>query len=318
MKKMFKKIYNKIKTDIKHLNKIIKYVHEETDTFVVITFFDILWCKLKYGISLDEYKYYEFYNINSILRESYLTNRKHNRYSKKIIDYNIIDVILNKKRFINRFESYLNRNILNVNDLSYKEFENLLLENKQVLCRSVNDSFIDSYQIYNLKDFRGPGFILEKIKNNKLYLIEKTFSQHKLLNDINNDLVVLNIVTLTKNGNTKVVSSFITFKDNNKSVYGYVDIKKSVTKGHFRFKDGKLYNENTTNYEIPCLEEAISYVKKLSHELEEIGEINWSLGINNKGKIYLLDASLWNEYYLSQIPEYLNKKVGILSKYREI
>lgn len=318
MKKFIKKTYNKIKNDIKHLNQIIKYVYDKENTFVVITFFDILWCKIRYGISLDEYKYYEFYKINSILRESYLTNRKHNKCCRRIIDYNITDVILNKKRFFKRFEKFISREILNANDLSYKQFEDVLLENKKVLCRSTNNSFNDSYQIYNLNDYRGPGFILEKVKSNKLYFVEKMFNQHKLLKNINEDLVMLNIVTLTKNNYTKVLSSFITFKESNKVVYGNIDIKESKVKGHLRFIDGKVYNENIVNYEIPHLNDAIEYAKKLALELEEIGEINWSLGIDNRGKVHLFDASLWDKYYLSQIPEYLNKRVGILSKYREI
>lgn len=318
MKKFFKKTYNKIKNDIKHLNQIIKYVYDKENTFVVITFFDVLWCKLKYGIMLDEYKHYEFYKINSTLRESYLTNRKHNKFCRRIIDYNITDVILNKKRFIKRFEKTINREILNVNDLSYKQFEDILLENKKIICRSTNDSFNESYQVYNLDDYRGAGFILEKIKSNKLYLVEKMFSQHKLLNNINEDLVMLNIVTLTKENYTKVVSSFITFKDSNKVVYGNIDIKESKVKGRLRFTDGKTYNENVINYEIPHLDASIEYAKKLALELEEIGEVTWSFGIDNRGRVHLFDASLWNQYYLSQIPEYLNRRVGILSKYREI
>ena len=72
------------------------------------------------------------------------------------------------------------------------------------------------------------------------------------------------------------------------------------------------------NYEIPKMEEMIDFVTKCALEIEEIKEVEWSLCLDNRSKIHLMDANIWNNYIFAQIPEYLGKKGGLDDYYRKI
>ena len=62
----------------------------------------------------------------------------------------------------------------------------------------------------------------------------------------------------------------------------------------------------------------IDFVKGAALEISEIKEIEWSLCLDNRGKIYLMDACLWKNYLFAQTPEHLSKKIGLLPYYKNV
>ena len=117
--------------------------------------------------------------------------------------------------------------------------------------------------------------------------------------------------------NVDVISSYITFKDKNDVVRCNIDIKKCKLKGHLRDKNNNVYEDKLYNNEIPNLKEMIEFVKSAALEIGEIREVEWSLCLDNKGKIYLMDACTWKNYIFAQTPEYTNKKIGLLPYYKK-
>lgn len=312
------KMYDNLLRKLKHLDRVIRSVKADCNKFYIVIMFDMFICYLLYFINIDEYKVLEFYKYDHTMRKTFVNEIKHNFYKRFLYKKDIVSIICDKKRFLKRFDSYIKSDIFNINDISYKKFEEILLENKKVLCRGVNRSFSDSYQVYDLSKFRGVGFVFEKIKNNKLLLCEKNIIQNKKLNEISDNLVVINVVTMINNGKADIVCSYISFKDENNLIKGYIDIKKSCIKGHLRKKDFNIYDMDVINYEIPKLEDMIELAKRCALELEEIKEVVWSFCVDNRGKIHLMDADLWEEYIFAQIPEYLGKKSGLDNYYRKI
>lgn len=318
MFKKLKNVFKRLKEKINHLNKVIKYVQKKIDKCYIVILFDILLCRLIYFLELEEYKKLEFYNINHSLRKTYLNFFKHDVLTPFLYKKDNLVIINNKNKFLQRFDKYIKRDIKNINKISFKEFEETLLKNKKIICRSQNSSFIDSYQIYDLADFRGPGFVLEKAKKNNLVLIEKYIEQHKKLKEITNNLVIINLVTMINKNNVDIVSSYITFKENGETIRGYIDIKKSKLKGHLRDSKNNIYVEQSINNEIPHLQEMINFVKDTAKEINEIKEVEWSLCLDNKGKIHLMDATTWKHFIYAQTPEHLNKKIGLYPYYKKV
>ena len=62
----------------------------------------------------------------------------------------------------------------------------------------------------------------------------------------------------------------------------------------------------------------IKIVKETAKEITEIKEVEWSLCLDSRGKIHLMDANTWNNYIFAQIPEFLGKKNGLDNYYRKI
>ncbi len=313
MYKKIKKIFKKININLRNLDKNIKYVVKKSNELYITILFDILLCKILYNISSYEYRIYEFYNISHYKRKTFLSKKRYELYKKLYINKNILNIINNKIKIYLRFKNYLNREVKNINDISYKEFENIILENKKILCRSVSSNFVSNHKIFNLNDYRGPGFILEKMKENNLLLVEKFFEQNEILNKISSSLVVINIGTLCYNKSIDVLSTTISFNENDKIIKGFIDCKTMKLKGHLRCNN-EIYKEEEYNYKIPCLKEIISISKKMALELSEIKLVEWSFTINRDNEIYFVDANIWDDYEFVQLREYLNNKNGILPK----
>lgn len=317
MWKNIKKIFIKTKNNLKRLNKNIKIITKNNNKFYLFILFDMSLCRILYGISSYEYRIYEFYNINHNKRKTYLSKCRYEFRRKLYFNKNILSIVNNKEKLYKRLKSYLNREVVNVKSLSYKEFENILLDNKKVLCRSINSKFIDSYKLLALNDFRGPGFILEKVNNDKLFLIEKSFNQNKTLNKISDSLVLINVITLSNDNNSEVLSLTIRFKEDDKIINGFIDSEKMCIKGHLRCNN-EIYKQNIIEYKIPQLKNIITHAKNIALELSELQEVEWSFALSDKNDIYLMDANVWDDLEFIQIREYLNKNIGIYSKYKKI
>ena len=314
--KSIKRIFKKIKTKLKYLNKTINYIHDVSGKLRIVIFFDILWCKIRYFITSNEYRIFEFYKIKCDKRKTYLSIFKHNRYKKYLTDLSIINVLNDKELFRLRFKNYLKRDVYLVDELSFKESEELCLKNKILIGRNKNSNYVNSYKIYDLNNYRSPAYMIDDIKKDKKVIIEKNISQHKLLNEISDSLVIINITTLNDGKNIEVVSSSIKFKEA-ELISGFIDQKTGLIKGHLKDIDGLNYKKEVINYEIPKYKEIVKLAKKLSKELEEIREVEWSFTVNNRGSIYLLDGNNYDDYVFGQTPEFLNNKIGLYPTYKK-
>ena len=198
--------------------------------------------------------------------------------------------------------------------MSFKEFEDFAFDSKKVIARSSKESFIKSYKVYDLSNYRSPAFMLDDIKKNKHDLVEKDVFTNKILSKINSDLVIINVTTLK----LEIISSSLKFKENNHIISGCIDIKKGTIKGHFKDEDGNNYSNEFEGYEIPKFDEIIKITKELADKLYEVSEVEWTFSINNKGNVCLLDANKWEDFVFAQTPEFLISRIGILPKYKKL
>ena len=316
MKKSFKKIINKIKQRIKYIKKNVNYIYEKSNNSKISIFFDMIYCKIRYDISINEYRIYEFYLIDDDKRKTYLSIKEHNKMSNKLFDNKINSVISNKKLFNSRFKKYMNAEIYDLSDYNFKSFEEYIMKNKIIIARSKSNSFIKSYKVYDIKDFRGPAFISDSIKKNNLSIIEKKYSQKKELNEIS-DLVIINITSVFSDG-VYIISSSIKYKENEQIYTGFIDYKKGIIKGNIKDEKGLNVTDKFNKFEIPSYDKIKKLVFELAKELEEINEIEWSFIVDNIGNVHLIDANKWEDYVFAQTPEFLNNRIGLRGFYKRI
>ena len=308
----------KIKTKYKYLKKTINYIHDISGKLRNIILLDIIWCCVRYGTTSNEYRIFEYYKIKNDKRKTYLNTFKHNFYNKHLYDKIILNVLNDKELFRLRFKDYFKREVIDVNDLSFKEYEELCIKNKILICRNGKQSYLKSFKIYNLNNYRSPAYMIDEIKKDKKILVEKSIKMHKLLNDINNELVIINVTTLFNNDSVEVISSSVKYKDYNEVISGFIDIKSGKVKGHLKDENGLNYKTEIMEFEIPKYKEIIKLSKKLAKELEGIKEVEWSFTVNNRGTVYLLDANIYDDFIFEQTPEFLNNKVGLLPIYKKV
>ena len=309
-----KKAFRKLWKDLKVFNKNLNYISSKSNELGFVLFWDMLWCKFRYGITSNEYRIFEFYKIDGCKRNTFMSKRRYDFLNDKLVNKKITSVITNKEKFNERFKNYLKRDVCDINDLSFKQTEDIILESKKVIGRSKEASFVSSFREYDVKDYRSPAFLAEDMKNNKDYIMEYKFNQHKTLNKISS-LVLVNIVSVYNRG-PEIVSSTIKFKDGKEIISGYVDLDSKCIVGNFKDENGHNYKENFDGFEIPKLSSCIEITKLLSEELKEIRQVEWTFVIGSK-QIYLVDANIWDDYVFSQIPEFLKNNEGLMTYYKK-
>ncbi len=309
--------FKKLGLKIKVFNKNIRYVHRKTKVLKIFIFFDILWCKIRYLISSNEYRVYEFYFMKNKERKHYLSKAVHNFYQRFLCPKKLLHMLNNKENLYTRLNGYTRRNIIDINDIRFKEFEALARENESFICREKEGSVFKSYKVYSLNDYRSPAFLSEKIKDDKKYLIEKKFEQHRLLREISEEYIFVNFVTVFNANRVDVISSSIKFRDGSFMITGHVDLKNNCVDGKLKINRIKDYGDGE-NYPLPKLDRAIKLVKECAKELSEIKEIEWSVCFNRRGDPYLMDARIWHDIIFAQILNNGVRKKGLKDYYKEL
>ena len=309
-----KELYNRFKYFMRTFNRNLNYIHDKSGKLYIVLFFDVIWCKIRYGITNNEYRIFEFYKINCDKRKTYLSKRYYRRVNRRLVPIEISNVLTDKELFNNRFKKYLNRDVYNINDLSFKQVEDFILENKTIIARSTSSSYLCSYEELELPNFRSPAFLAEDAREKNKCIIEKKLTQAKDMNSIASP-VILNVVSVYDK-KPDIVSACIKFKSGVNTISGYVDVKKGKIKGYLKDQEGNDFTKEFDGMEIPKFDEVIEIVKELSQELEEIKQVEWSFIIGSKS-IYLVDGNIWDDYVFIQTPEFLNNRVGLMSYYKK-
>ena len=65
----------------KKMNHMIDVVHQKCGQNNVRTFFDMLWCAVRYGAGYYDYTMFGFYNMTGAQRDTYLTRVRNKKVS---------------------------------------------------------------------------------------------------------------------------------------------------------------------------------------------------------------------------------------------
>ncbi len=319
MGEAIKNIFIKVGKCLKATHKTISEVQKRKFNLRIIILLDLIWCRLRYRIKLKEYVIFEFYLIPGVLRDTYVSIKTYESYKPYLYSQDITHILNNKKLLFSRLKDYLNRPVIDVNDVSFKEFEVFALKHHDLLARKANKSFLSSNKEYHLKDFRSHAFMLDKIKEDKNVIVEPLFKQDPLLDKISTNLVTIIIITLCNvhTHRISVAGACVKFRENETTVNGYIDVSSLSIKGHLRDNSNRIYPKDVSGYKIPSLQKAFDLVKRLASELDEIREIEWSICLTESGEAYLVDANVSEDLVFEQTPEYLRNRVGLKPFYRK-
>ncbi len=313
-----KKIFISIGKCLKETHKTISAVQRRKYNLRLFILLDLIWCRLRYRIKLKEYVIFEFYRIPGYIRNTYISIKTYESYKRYLYSPSILHILNNKKLLFSRLKDYLGREVIDANDVSFKEFETFALKHKDLLARKSNKSFLLSNKVYHLKDFRSHAFMLDKIKDDKNVIVEPLFKQDPLLDKISTNLVTIIIITIcnSRTRRISVVGACVKFREKDTTINGYIDVGSLSIKGHLRDNNNRIYPKDVDGYKIPSLQKAFNLVKVLASELDEIREIEWSICLTDKGEAYLVDANASEDLVFEQTPEYLRDRIGLKPFYK--
>ena len=162
----------------KKMNHMIDVVHQKCGQNKVRTFFDMLWCAVRYGAGYYDYTMFGFYNMTGAQRDTYLTRVRNKKVSNIMNDMAHDDDFDDKLLFNVRFAKYLRRPTLNGETATVEQMARFLEGQEAIFAKINHGSCGNGVEKLYVKDFESPAAMLDYIREKKLVVLEHVQAQH--------------------------------------------------------------------------------------------------------------------------------------------
>lgn len=305
---------------IKSIFNIVKKIHNKTHKCRLFLFIDIVYCSIKYGAGPYDYQEFEFYNLNSKERKTYLTRVKNNAIVRMFNDKEIAKKFDDKVEFNKIFNKYLKRDWLYL-DNNYEEFVKFCESKKDFIAKPVGGSGGEGIELIKVdkKNYKKTYEYL--VSNNKL-LIEEKIIQNKKIGMLNKTSVntfrivsffdgkethILNVVFKIGNGGVTdnfTSGSMYTFVRDGKIIVPAIDRDDNI------FYEHPISKINIVGYEIPNYDKAIDLVKECAKKVPEVKYVGWDVAITDSDAVIIEGNCFPGVYQIK--PSFVKEKVGLI------
>lgn len=305
---------------IKSIFNIVEKIHNKTHKCRLFLFIDIVYCSVKYGAGPYDYQEFEFYNLNSKERKTYLTRVKNNAIVRMFNDKEIAKKFDDKVKFNKIFNKYLKRDWLYL-DNNYEEFVKFCESKKDFIAKPVGGSGGEGIELIKVdkKNYKKTYEYL--ISNNKL-LVEEKIIQNKKIGMLNKTSVntfrivsffdgkethILNVVFKIGNGGVTdnfTSGSMYTFVRDGKIIVPAIDRDDNI------FYEHPISKINIVGYEIPNYDKAIDLVKECAKKVPEVKYVGWDVAITDSDAVIIEGNCFPGVYQIK--PSFVKEKVGLI------
>ena len=122
----------------KQMLEVIDKVHKRSGKSKIYLFFDMIICSLKYQAGYMDYYVFNFENLKSNIRKTFITRGINNNYIRTMNNREYYHLFDNKIEFNNLFKKYLNRDYLDLNNSTLEEFETFTKKHKIFMAKPVD------------------------------------------------------------------------------------------------------------------------------------------------------------------------------------
>lgn len=305
--------------------KVYKYIDRSLFSIIL----DILNCSKKYNITYQEYLDNEFYNMNELQRESFISEAFNNSLIKKYNNVKYKEVFDNRHEFNQTFEKFIKRKYILLNDKNYNEFIDFIVNKSKIVAKPLYKNCGDSVEIFRINARTDRKKLYNKLLKRNLLIVEDFITQDKKLNKIyessinsfmlttflcdNGDVIVLNRILSI--GCDELVNSF-----NNGGLYVLLDKEGAVIyPAIYNNKLCKAHpksNFDLVNCKFDNIKELAVFVKRLAKNIPGVRYITWNVTYNNK-EIVLIDAD-FSPKVINIKPSLIREFVGFKKEYERI
>lgn len=316
MKYYIKRLFD---MNYKKMLEIVSKVHDRSGKSKIIIFIDMIICSIKYQAGYMDYYVFNFENLKSNIRKTFITRGVNNSYIRTMNNREYYHLFDNKIEFNKLFKKYLNREYLDLENSTYEEFVKFTNKYKLFMAKPTNmqcGKGIEKIEIkkQNLKK------LYNKLLENKQYLLEEYVVQSDEMNKLfSNSVNTLRIVSAYKDSKTTILFRAIRIGNgknvvdnfNHGGMYSVINEKGIITKPAID-KEGNIYEvhpvtkTNIVGFEIPYFKEAIKMVKDASKVVKEVGLVGFDIAITNDGPV-MIEGNQLPGYDIYQSKIHLNE-----------
>ncbi len=288
------KILKKIKRQIRNLYKTAKSISNgKWDLFVVAV--DLLYSKLRFHITTDEYLKYQFYNLKNRYRKNFLMKS----YKKKVTNIVTRDYTSSKFIFYKRIQDLYKRKIILVPHCGEKNFVEFVKKSKHIIVKPDRGSLGRGIFEYTYTDDDDAKKQFSEFSADVPMVCEEFICQHERLKELNPFSVnTIRIVSILNDGEVEIVATILRTGSTSSGVVdnllgGGIGAQVDVSTGIVS-TFGLDYNFNTyaahpitgvqiIGLKIPHWEEAIELVKAAHKRVPKCLLYGWDVAITPDG-----------------------------------
>ena len=315
--------------DYKNMFRIAKKIGKKINKNYILIILDMVRAGIKYQAGYYDYQEFEFYNLNSKQRETYLTRGKNNQIIKKFNDKSKFHLIDNKDEFYTGYKEFIKRDWLLIDGENFEEFEKFLEDNKTVIVKPADGEGgkgVEKIQCRNTKENKE---LYERLLNNKQNIVEQCIVQHKELNELYSGSVnslrmftfykegkVYFLQAILKIGNGGVVDNF-----SSGGMYAYVDsngyvFTEAIDREDNIFAQHPISKHKIVGFKIPMFKEAVELVKEAAKVVTDVRYVGWDVAISEKGPL-IIEGNCFPGVFQAK-PSLTEQKEGLIPKYNEV
>lgn len=316
----------------KKMNMTMDVVKEKCGQSKLYTFFDMLWCAVRYGAGYYDYTMFGFYDMNGKQRDTYLTRVRNKKVFELMNDYSYEDLFDDKIQFNKLFEKYLHRGYLDAATATPEDMANFLKGQDSFFAKPNHSSCGEGIEKLYVVDFTSPEEALEYVKKKDLPILEHSLPQHpdmarlhpesvntiRILTDLVGDEVLIPY-TVVKMGRGSG------FCDNSGQggILCRVDpetgkIISVATDDYFNiFESHPDTGIKFIGYQLPMFKEAIEMAKEAAHVVPQIRHIGWDIAITPDGPA-IIEGNETPGTDLCQLAPHYPEKEGLWPFYKKI
>lgn len=290
-------------------------------------YFDMIICTLKYGASPNNYKDFNFKNLNRRERATYVTNGLSRKLIKKFNKSDYIDIFENKVEFAKRFSDYFGREWVSTSNISYDGFFNFIKNKKRIIYKPIDNAQGRGIRVFD--DLSNPKKLYDEVKcGEKSAILEDWILQHEIFNNIYDKAInCVRIITLCDNNTVDFLAGGVTWGNGmniaNASASGIVSPLNFNTgildKPAADFQGGIYYKHpvtgaNLVGVQIPYWNEIKEMLTCAAKEIPQVAYIGWDVAITPNRPI-IIEGNTTPGYKYYQIPVHMDNKMGNRSIY---
>ena len=315
----------------KKMNHMIDVVHQKCGQNKVRTFFDMLWCAVRYGAGYYDYTMFGFYDMTGAQRDTYLTRVRNKKVSNIMNDMAHDDDFDDKLLFNVRFAKYLRRPTLNGETATPEQMAQFLEGQEAIFAKINHGSCGNGVEKLYVKDFESPAAMLDYIREKKLVVLEHVQAQHPDMARLHPQSVnTMRICTDLVDGRVHI--AYITLKmgrgggvcDNSGQggILCRVDIDTGkicspATDDYFNvFDKHPDTGIPLVGYQLPMIEEAKALACQAALEIPEVGHVGWDMAIGPDGPA-IIEGNDFPGTDLCQLAPFCPEKTGLWPYYKE-
>ena len=284
----------------RHFQKLREIAREEKKCYLLLAA-DTVWCVLRYGFAMTDYRNYKIYNCSAKQRKEYVSAGDEDKL------YSIVSPAKYKKRytikpdFLRDFAAYTKRACIVPGQDSFADF-----------C-----AFLDKNPVFMSKPYDGLGgadvekMRAEDIKDRKAYydyaaenriFFEELVKQHPQMNELCSTSVnTMRMMTLNDNGTPRLLWAGLRVGNGINAVDNFhaegmavkIDLETGKLVGKAINKENEIFEAHPTTgvvfhgFQIPCFAEAKELVLKAALESDKIKMVGWDVAISENGPLII-------------------------------